>query len=188
MFLSAAAAATPDCDFLGIEILAKYARFVAARLATRNLANARAIHGDARAILSHVAGGQSVRAVHVYFPDPWWKARHKKRRVMNAGFLADVERMLVPGGHAALLDRRQEYFETALELIAGQHETRRARCPWSKSRPTTISTTAPISSAACELNSEPVYRSQFCKLAEREVRFSFEGGAETRFTPPQPSP
>jgi tRNA (guanine-N7-)-methyltransferase len=59
-----------------------------------------------------------LQAVHVYFPDPWWKKRHKKRRVMNEQFLADVERTLLPGGRLHFWTDVEEYFQTTLALIA----------------------------------------------------------------------
>lgn len=117
LFLSAAAAGDPASDFLGIEIMAKYARFIAARLATRQLSNARIIHGDAQHFFRAWLADNSVAAVHVYFPDPWWKARHKKRRVMNESFLKELERKLVPGGTLHFWTDVEEYFQTTLELI-----------------------------------------------------------------------
>jgi tRNA (guanine-N7-)-methyltransferase len=118
LFLSAAAAADAQSDFLGIEILAKYARYVAARLEQRKLDNARIIHGDAQHLFRDWLVDGSVQAVHVYFPDPWWKARHKKRRVMNERFLRDVERVLVAGGRLHFWTDVEEYFHAALELVA----------------------------------------------------------------------
>ena len=118
LFLSAAAAGDPGADFLGIEIMAKYARFAAARLAQRELDNARVIHGDAQHFFKALLPAGSLRAVHVYFPDPWWKARHKKRRVMNESFLRDVERTLVSGGRLHFWTDVEEYFNTSLELLA----------------------------------------------------------------------
>jgi len=127
LFLSAAAAADPEANYLGIEIMNKYARFIAARLANRELSNARIIHGDAQHFFRAWDDAQgvhhewladdSVRAVHVYFPDPWWKARHKKRRVMNDSFVQSVERVLVPGGRLHFWTDVEEYFETALETL-----------------------------------------------------------------------
>jgi tRNA (guanine-N7-)-methyltransferase len=118
LFLAAAAAGDPAADFLGVEIMGKYARYVAGRLAQRELSNARIVHGDAQHLFRAWLADASVRAVHVYFPDPWWKARHKKRRVMNEAFLAQVERVLAPGGRLHFWSDVQEYFETALALIA----------------------------------------------------------------------
>jgi tRNA (guanine-N7-)-methyltransferase len=118
LFLAAAAGAEPQADFLGIEILAKYARFAAARLAKLGLTNARIVHGNAQDLFRAWLADAGVRAVHVYFPDPWWKARHKKRRVANEQFFKDVERVLVPGGRLHFWTDVEEYFQTALSLIA----------------------------------------------------------------------
>lgn len=118
LFLAAAATADPGANYLGCEILGKYARYVAARLATRELTNAKVIHGNAQDLLRLWLADHSVRAVHVYFPDPWWKARHKKRRVANGPFFADVERVLVPGGRLHFWTDVEEYFRSSLELIA----------------------------------------------------------------------
>jgi tRNA (guanine-N7-)-methyltransferase len=130
LFLSAAAEGDPDCDFLGIEILAKYSRYVAARLASRQISNARVIRGDAQHLFRAWLADGSVQAVHVYFPDPWWKARHKKRRVFNESFVRDVERVLVAQGTLHFWTDVEDYFRESLELIAahttltGPHEVR----------------------------------------------------------------
>jgi len=118
LFLSAAAAGDPNADFLGIEILGKYARYVAARLAGKNLSNARAIHGDAQHFFRSWLADDSLRAVHVYFPDPWWKARHKKRRVMNETFVREIERTLRPGGTLHFWTDVEEYYLTSLDVLA----------------------------------------------------------------------
>ena len=129
--------------------MAKYARFAAARLAQRELANARVIHGDAQHFFNAWLPDACVRAVHVYFPDPWWKARHKKRRVMNEPFLRDVERTLVPGGTLHFWTDVEEYFNTSLRIDRRARRASRVRMQWPRSRPITIWTTAPISSGAC---------------------------------------
>jgi len=118
LFLRNAAAANPEVLFLGIELAHKYARYAAAQLAKRGLANAAVIDGDALAFFSQWLSDRSARAVHVYFPDPWWKKRHRKRRVMNEGFLANVERVLAPGGALHFWTDVEEYFQSTCELIA----------------------------------------------------------------------
>src|SRR5262245_5711597 len=118
LFLAAAAAAHPELDFLGLEVALKYARFAAARLARQELPNAQVVRGDAVALFAGWIPSASLAAVHVYFPDPWWKKRHRRRRVMNEGFLRNVERTLMPGGILHFWTDVEEYFQTTLELIA----------------------------------------------------------------------
>ena len=118
LFLAAASAAQPDRDFLGVEIAARYARYAAARLARRELTNAMLVHGDAQRLFRELVPDACLAAVHVYFPDPWWKARHKKRRVMNEAFVREVERTLMPGGTLHFWTDVEEYFATTLELLA----------------------------------------------------------------------
>lgn len=117
LFLMSAAAATPERDFVGIEFAGKYARFAATRLFKRGLTNACVVEGDGLRLFREMLPDASVTAVHVYFPDPWWKARHKKRRVMTAAFLRDVERTLIEGGRLHFWTDVQEYFATTLDLV-----------------------------------------------------------------------
>jgi tRNA (guanine-N7-)-methyltransferase len=118
LFMRSAAAAEPAMDFLGIEIVEKYAKFSAAGLLKRNLTNGVMVAGDAQRIFQEFLPNDSLDAVHVYFPDPWWKKRHRKRRVMNEGFLQNVERTLKPGRSLHFWTDVEEYFTATLELIA----------------------------------------------------------------------
>jgi tRNA (guanine-N7-)-methyltransferase len=118
LFLRNAAAALPEVNFLGIEVASKYAHFAAAMLAKRNLKNAVVVEADALRIFQELLPDASVQSLHVYFPDPWWKKRHKKRRVMRESFLRDAERTLSSGGNLHFWTDVEEYFQTTLELIA----------------------------------------------------------------------
>jgi tRNA (guanine-N7-)-methyltransferase len=118
LFLASTAAATLEHNFLGVEVAAKYARFAASRLAKQDLDNALILHGDGLALFRDHLPDASLAAVHVYFPDPWWKKRHHKRRVMNESFLASVVRTLAPGGSLHFWTDVQNYFDASLELIA----------------------------------------------------------------------
>src|SRR5262245_8297767 len=117
LFLAQASHSQPERNFLGIEIARKYARYAAARMARHRFTNAVVVCGDALALFQRWFPRDSLAAVHVYFPDPWWKKRHKKRRVMNEQFLRDVERTLAPGGRLHFWTDVEEYFQTTLELI-----------------------------------------------------------------------
>jgi len=118
LFLRNAADTMLDVNFLGIEIAAKYARFAAAMLAKQSLLNALVVQADALRIFRELLPDASIQAVHVYFPDPWWKKRHKKRRVMRETFIRDVERTLSSGGALHFWTDVEEYFHTTLDLIA----------------------------------------------------------------------
>jgi tRNA (guanine-N7-)-methyltransferase len=117
LFLASASQAHPERDFLGIEIGFKYARFAAARLAKLKIPNAKAVCGDALALFRTWIPAASLSAVHVYFPDPWWKKKHRRRRVLNEAFLTDVQRTLVTGGSLHFWTDVEEYFLATLELI-----------------------------------------------------------------------
>ncbi|MDZ7619548.1 MAG: tRNA (guanosine(46)-N7)-methyltransferase TrmB [Patescibacteria group bacterium] len=118
LFLRTAAATEPQHGFLGCEVVHKYAQLTALGLASRNLDNAKVLGGDALRLFAEFLPDQSVAAVHVYFPDPWWKRRHRKRRVMRESFLRDVERVLEPGGCLHFWTDVEEYFRVSLKAIA----------------------------------------------------------------------
>jgi tRNA (guanine-N7-)-methyltransferase len=129
LFLANAAAARPGHNFLGIELARKYARRAAERVAKHRLANVRVVAGDARLFLARSVPSASLRAVHVYFPDPWWKARHKKRRVFCESLVADVERSLEPGGDFLIATDVEEYFGVIRALLTGHPPFREQPLP-----------------------------------------------------------
>ena len=119
LFLLTEATARPDTNFLGIEIVRKYQLYAATRVARRKLANVKTCCADAKAVLrDHVPAG-SVEAVHVYFPDPWWKKRHKKRLLFTPDFAASVLKVLAPGGRLHFASDVPDYFEMVTGLLAG---------------------------------------------------------------------
>jgi tRNA (guanine-N7-)-methyltransferase len=133
LFLANAAAARPGHNFLGVELSRKYARSAVERVAKRRLGNVRVVAGDARLFLARSVPPASLRAVHVYFPDPWWKARHKKRRVFCDPLVADVGRGLEPGGDLWVATDVEEYFGVIRALVAGHPRFRERPFPEPKS-------------------------------------------------------
>jgi tRNA (guanine-N7-)-methyltransferase len=118
LFLANTARANPGRNFLGVEISRKYAQLAAQRLARQGLHNAKVWCGDVREVLARRVPERSLRVVHVYFPDPWWKKRHKKRRVFTDALVAEIERTLQPGGELHVASDVEEYFALIRELIA----------------------------------------------------------------------
>lgn len=120
LFLQHAAAKRPDHHFVGIELAAKFANRAADRLARNGIENAVMLRGDAKRFLSDVVPSQSVVAVHVYFPDPWWRNKHKKRRVLNEQTLADIVRILQPTGTFHFWTDVLDYYEHICSQVMDQ--------------------------------------------------------------------
>jgi tRNA (guanine-N7-)-methyltransferase len=117
LFLLTAAGDFPAVNFLGVEVVRKYQLFAATRLAKRGVRNVRLVKADARLFLRDFVPVASVQAVHVYFPDPWWKKRHQKRRVFTPDFSAQCERVLRPGGRLHVATDVAAYFEIIQKLL-----------------------------------------------------------------------
>jgi tRNA (guanine-N7-)-methyltransferase len=118
LFMASASRAFPEHNFLGIEIAQKYARFASAKLAKEQRPNAVMFHGDARVLFAQHIANNMCEAVHVYFPDPWWKKRHIRRRIMNPEFVQEIQRVLKPAGTLHFWTDVEDYFHMALETLA----------------------------------------------------------------------
>ena len=124
LFLLTAAQAQPHVNFLGIEIVRKYQLLTATRLAKRGLRNVRVACADVRQFLPRCVAAGSLQAVHIYFPDPWWKKRHHKRRVFTAEFVAECIRVLQPAGQLHAATDVPEYAEVMSALLSQQSSLR----------------------------------------------------------------
>jgi tRNA (guanine-N7-)-methyltransferase len=118
LFLVTESAARPGTNFFGIEIIRKYQLYAAGRLASRNRTNVRTCSADAKLVLRDYVRPGSVEVVHVFFPDPWWKKRHEKRRLVTPEFVELVVRCLRPGGRLHFVTDVADYFEMVTGLIA----------------------------------------------------------------------
>jgi tRNA (guanine-N7-)-methyltransferase len=101
-----------------VEIERKYVLFTATRLAKRGLPNLKLAQADARSFLRESVPAGSVQAIHVYFPDPWWKKRHHKRRVFTEDFARQCARILSPGGKLHIVTDVEEYFGIMTALVS----------------------------------------------------------------------
>jgi tRNA (guanine-N7-)-methyltransferase len=95
----------------------KYQLYATTRFALRKLTNVKTVCADARWVLRQFVPSGSVAAIHVYFPDPWWKARHKKRRVFTVAFADAVAASLAISGRLHIASDVEEYFETMTGIV-----------------------------------------------------------------------
>ena len=107
------AALAPQSRILGIEVKTKMAFKVEERVRTLEIPNLAILCGDAREILKRAEPDGSVRRVSLHFPDPWWKKRHDKRRVIGDALLTELGRLMAPGGELFIQtdveDRAEQY-------------------------------------------------------------------------------
>jgi tRNA (guanine-N7-)-methyltransferase len=116
-FLAEYAAAHPDRDFLGVEWGVRWVRQACDRLDKAGLENVRLLRVDAKDLLARLIPEGSVHVLHVYFPDPWPKRRHRKRRLFDPSIPPLMERALVPGGELHVATDQGGYFEQIVERI-----------------------------------------------------------------------
>lgn len=119
LYLLSAASENPQTNYLGIEVSEKCLRLTAQRLDRAALSRVRLMLADARYVFAECLASASVQAVHTYFPDPWWKRRHRKRRLYDEQFVRDVERVLKPGGILHVWTDVEDYSRAVASLVLG---------------------------------------------------------------------
>ncbi len=117
LYLLNASGQHPEKRYLGVEISHKYGQFAAYHLVLNERQNAQIIRGDAMQFMHDYVGSNTAAAVHIYFPDPWWKERHRRRRVVNPQVVKDIERVLQPTGTFHFWTDVAEYYHTACQTI-----------------------------------------------------------------------
>ena len=104
----------PERVLVAVEQRRKFAADLAEKARRRSLANLVVLNGDARILAPRLFPEGALAAVHVHFPDPWWKRRHVRRRLVDDGMSTLVLRLLRPGG---LLDFRTDVERYAREAV-----------------------------------------------------------------------
>jgi tRNA (guanine-N7-)-methyltransferase len=116
-FLTEQAKAHPEINYFGIEWARWFWRYASDRLRRQNCLNARTVRAEAMFFLREFVADASLSVLHVYFPDPWPKARHHKRRLIQPPFMEQAQRVLAPGGRLQVVTDHQGYWEENIEPV-----------------------------------------------------------------------
>ena len=116
-FLIQQGRAREQINFLGIEYAKPYAIYSADRIRRASLANIRILHGEAEKFFRLCLTNCSLWRVHIYFPDPWPKRRHLRRRLITPSFINQIHRVLQIGGQLIIITDHQEYFRQICHAV-----------------------------------------------------------------------
>ncbi len=137
---AAIAAARPETDFIGIEVHEPGVGALLRLIGEQALTNLRIVQHDAVQVLQQMIAPASLAGVHLYFPDPWHKKRHHKRRIVQPGFVAQVAGRLAPGGVLHCATDWEPYAQQMLEVLSAEpalHNTAEGFAPRPPWRPPT---------------------------------------------------
>jgi tRNA (guanine-N7-)-methyltransferase len=116
----AIAAAHSECDYIGIEVHTPGVGSLLKQIDELGLTNVRVIQHDAVEVLRDMLGPASLAGVHLFFPDPWPKKRHHKRRLLQPAFLALLARRLRPGGYIHCATDWEDYAQQMLAVLTAE--------------------------------------------------------------------
>ncbi|WGG50904.1 tRNA (guanosine(46)-N7)-methyltransferase TrmB [Rugamonas sp. DEMB1] len=114
------AKAMPEKDFIGVEVHTPGVGSLLKQIGEQDITNLRLIQHDAVEVLNNMIPDASLDGVHIYFPDPWHKARHNKRRLIQPPLVKLLTEKLAPGGYLHCATDWQEYAEQMLEVLGGE--------------------------------------------------------------------
>ena len=114
------AAALPQTDFLAIEVHPPGVGALLRQIGERQLTNLRIVQHDAVEVLEQMVPPSSLAGVHIWFPDPWHKLRHNKRRLVQAPFVAQLVRHIAPGGYLHCATDWEPYAQQMLAVLSAE--------------------------------------------------------------------
>jgi tRNA (guanine-N7-)-methyltransferase len=117
---AAVAQTHPHVDFLGVEVHLPGVGALLKRIDELGLRNVRVIRHDAVEVVDAMIAPDSLAAVHVYFPDPWPKKRHHKRRLLSPAFVGALAARIAPGGYLHVATDWTPYAEEILATLAAE--------------------------------------------------------------------
>lgn len=116
-FLAQQSAIEPNVNFIGIEWSSWFFRYACDRLRRNERTNVRMVRAEATFFIREFIVDEAVTVMHIYFPDPWHKTRHNKRRLIQDKFMPEVMRILKPGGKLHLVTDHADYFEQMQDVV-----------------------------------------------------------------------
>ena len=117
---AAIAAAQPEHDFLAVEVHAPGIGGLLKLIAQRGLSNVRVVRHDAVEVVEHMIAPGALSGAHIFFPDPWPKKRHHKRRLLQSVFVHLLAERLAPGGYLHAATDWEEYAAAILETFRAE--------------------------------------------------------------------
>ncbi|MEX2442851.1 MAG: tRNA (guanosine(46)-N7)-methyltransferase TrmB [Alkalispirochaeta sp.] len=111
------AARNPDTDFLGIEVHKPGVGRLLGQLEARSLTNVRVVRYDAVVVCHQLIPRNSIDGIHLFFPDPWPKKRHHKRRLVRPGFPELIAPLMKPGGYFYAVTDWENYAHAMLDVL-----------------------------------------------------------------------
>ncbi|MEF7613716.1 tRNA (guanosine(46)-N7)-methyltransferase TrmB [Aquincola sp. MAHUQ-54] len=114
------AAGRPDTDFIGVEVHEPGVGALLKHIGEQGLTNLRLVQHDAVEVLRTMIPESSLAGVHVFFPDPWHKKRHHKRRLLQPEFVARLVRHIAPGGYLHCATDWEDYAQQMLEVLGAE--------------------------------------------------------------------
>ena len=121
---AAIAAARPDTNFIGVEVHEPGVGALLKLIEEGSLQNLRIVQHDAVEVLKHMVAPRSLAGVHIFFPDPWHKKRHHKRRLIQPGFVSQLASHLAPGGYLHCATDWEPYAQQMLEVLSAEPKLR----------------------------------------------------------------
>ncbi|MDD5181075.1 MAG: tRNA (guanosine(46)-N7)-methyltransferase TrmB [Gallionellaceae bacterium] len=117
---AAIAQANPQNDYLAIEVHTPGVGSLLKQIGEMNLSNIRVIQHDAVEVLRDMLADNVLDGVHIFFPDPWHKTRHNKRRLIQPLFVAQLAKKLKPGGYIHVATDWQDYAKQVLAVLSAE--------------------------------------------------------------------
>ena len=118
--LAEIAATHPENDYLGVEVHTPGVGALLKQIGERGLGNVRVIQHDAVEVLTNMLAPASLTGVHIFFPDPWHKKRHHKRRLIQSPLVSLLASRIQPGGYIHLATDWQDYAEQMLAVLSAE--------------------------------------------------------------------